>query len=459
MDKNELIESAQANKRKGITLKTLGIIVAVSTAFISLFLILGVSFTFVNYNKLIAVSRDYVTWQQNAEKMMITSDYLTEEVRLFVETGDREHVFNYFKEANASKTRDNSLAFIRSIFPNSKSYYALEQAMNGSVALMETEYHSMRLKVAALNDSLSLYPAIIRNYPLSEEELALDATELEELSHRLLFDANYIGQKNTIKQNTEDCLDALVRELNERQRSAEWKLRFALIFELVFIVIFIALSVLVVVLTSRQVFDPLIRYIPFIENDSPLPVQGAYELRILAQTYNAMYEAHSKSRNQLKFKADHDALTGVLNRRAFDKLQAAADDGKVAFLMIDVDNFKSVNDTFGHLVGDKILLRVVSLLRDSFRSGDSIFRIGGDEFAVVMFGVDEGSKDVIGDKINEINEILSRPGEDGSLPTASISVGVAFGNLIDKALISNADEVLYDRKKTGKSGCSFYEKK
>lgn len=442
--------------RKGIALKTLSVIIAVTTTVVSICLLIGVYFTFVSYKDLVKTSKDYVSWQQQAEKMLVASDYLTEEVRLFVETGDKAHMNNYFYEAEVTKTRDNSLSFIKSLFPDSSSYRSLIQAMIHSVLLMNTEYKAMRLKCEAMGDDLSTYPHQVQEVELTAEEQAWSASEKAYHARDLLFNDSYISQKNNIRNNTQICLDKLVDEMDSRQNVASMKLRGALIFEMVMVVAFIGLSVFVVVMTSSQVFDPLIRYIPFIENDAPLPVQGAHELRILAETYNMMYEAHRKNRNILKFKADHDALTGALNRRAFDKLQTAADEGKVAFLMIDVDNFKQINDTCGHLAGDNTLLRVVSLLRDHFRSDDSIFRIGGDEFAVVMFGVDETGKDLIVRKVEEINEILAAERTDENVPLVSISVGVAFGNLIDKELISQADSVLYERKKSGKGGCSFY---
>ena len=456
-EKNEVTKEQSGKKAKGIPLKHLSSLIAISTAVISVFLVLGVVLTFVFYRQLIKTSGDYVEWRQKAEEMLVASDYLTEEVRTFVETGDRKYMQNYFTEANETKRRDHSLAFIKKIFPNSESYLALEHAMAQSMLLMETEFYAMRLKAESMGDDLSTYPAEIQNVVETEADAALSAAEKGELARARLFNKYYIQRKNEISSKTHACLDELVLELDARQNAAEDKLQLALILEIVLILLFIIRSGFVVIVTSRQVFKPLLRYIPYIENDSPLPVQGACELRILADTYNSMYEAHRKSRNNLKFKADHDALTGVLNRGAFEKLQSAADDGKVAFLMFDIDNFKKVNDTCGHLVGDKVLIKVVSLLRERFRTDDDIFRIGGDEFAVVMFGVGEECKDSIREKIDAINEALSAEKLNEGAPVVSLSAGVAFGNLIDKKLIAKADSVLYERKKLGKAGCSFYE--
>ena len=153
---------------------------------------------------------------------------------------------------------------------------------------------------------------------LPDDAIALSAEEKADLARTRLFNKYYMQRKTEISSKTSICLNELIFELSSLSNAAETRLKITLILEVALILLFIGLSVCGVVITSRQVFDPLIRYIPFIENDSPLPVQGAYELRILANTYNSMYEAHRKSRISLKFKADHDALTGVLNRRAFE---------------------------------------------------------------------------------------------------------------------------------------------
>jgi diguanylate cyclase (GGDEF)-like protein len=88
--------------------------------------------------------------------------------------------------------------------------------------------------------------------------------------------------------------------------------------------------------------------------------------------------------------AAHDELTGLVNRRAFvAALEAALADGDSrggAVVAIDLDRFKSVNDTFGHQAGDLLLVRVAEALRGAVRRGDVVARLGGDEFAVILPG-------------------------------------------------------------------------
>ena len=444
--------------KHGMPMKRTITIFAIIMTIVSACLVAGLFFNLMNYNDLIRVTRDYVSWEEKVKEMVSSSDYLTEQVRLFVETGDRKHMDNYFTESDQTRRREDALEFIAERFPLSDAYTSLDNAMNESRKLMFTEYKAMRLKAESMGDDLSTYDRRVTSVLLSEEERALSNAEKAALARTILFDQKYSSSKEKIINQTDDCLKNLVGKLEEEQADAEFRLRFAMIYELVLIASYIFLSIFIVILTSRRVFTPLIHSIPFIENDSPLPVQGAYELRMLAYAYNLMYESNRRSKNRLKFKAEHDALTGALNRNAFEKVLTSSEEGNVAFLILDVDNFKQINDNHGHLAGDKVLTRVVELMRENFRTEDSIFRIGGDEFAVVLFGIDENSLKIIQNKYDRINESLTEDAKAGA-PEITLSAGVAFGERIDTSLMERADTALYESKAAGKACCSFFKEK
>lgn len=101
-------------------------------------------------------------------------------------------------------------------------------------------------------------------------------------------------------------------------------------------------------------------------------------------------EAQERLAARLSFLARHDPLTGCLNRRSFDEAlqgqyaRASRTGSTVGLLLVDVDDFKSINDTFGHQVGDRTLTAVADALTASVREGDAVARVGGDEFAVVL---------------------------------------------------------------------------
>ena len=122
--------------------------------------------------------------------------------------------------------------------------------------------------------------------------------------------------------------------------------------------------------------------------------------------------------------------------------------------MGDIDDFKKVNDTYGHEIGDQALRKVAALLEESFRSADYIFRVGGDEFAAILHDVTPEHKEIIGRKIDRINHTLQHPPKD--FPKYSVSIGAAFSqNGYEDELFGQADAALYHTKKNGRCGYTF----
>ncbi len=159
-----------------------------------------------------------------------------------------------------------------------------------------------------------------------------------------------------------------------------------------------------------------------------------------------------------KFKAEHDALTGLMNREAFnrytDKYYNSND--AILLLLIDIDMFKTINDTYGHETGDYTLIRVSQLLKNTFRKSDYIFRIGGDEFAIIItLPEDTFITKEITKKLSEINKQLLD--KDNDLPPVSISTGISFSDAgYTKKLFEQSDRALYHTKNTLRGGCTVY---
>lgn len=162
--------------------------------------------------------------------------------------------------------------------------------------------------------------------------------------------------------------------------------------------------------------------------------------------------------------AHHDALTGLPNRtlakiRAEQIMdQAKCSDSKAAFLFIDLDGFKAINDTLGHSVGDLILKSVASRLKACIRESDTISRQGGDEFLLVLSGVQENG--VIASIAKKILAALEKSFEINSHTLClSGSIGIALypdhGETFE-LLLQNADTAMYKAKETGKNGYHFY---
>ena len=198
---------------------------------------------------------------------------------------------------------------------------------------------------------------------------------------------------------------------------------------------------------------PLKVYIKKIKASEPLPERGARELRYLSRAYNDMYEETKKANESLRHAAEHDALTRLYNRRAFDALAHQFRDG-IALMILDIDGFKGFNDTYGHDVGDKVLQKVARLLKASFLFSDYICRFGGDEFTIIMTDMNPELRSVIESKVAVVRKGLLDT-SDG-LPKVTLSIGVSFGNgeSADE-IFKAADNALYDVKDRGRNGMSF----
>ncbi len=166
-----------------------------------------------------------------------------------------------------------------------------------------------------------------------------------------------------------------------------------------------------------------------------------------------------KSREEwMQYKIEHDALTGVLNRAAFNRVIKLLErkEKPFALVVLDIDKFKGINDTYGHDVGDRVLKKLSDCMNECFRASDKIFRLGGDEFAVIMNYITVQDRSHIKKIVSGINE---RCGEskDG-IPVFSVSAGAAFATTgYSEKLYRNADKALYHTKNTTRRGCSIFE--
>jgi diguanylate cyclase (GGDEF)-like protein/PAS domain S-box-containing protein len=167
---------------------------------------------------------------------------------------------------------------------------------------------------------------------------------------------------------------------------------------------------------------------------------------------------------RLAYLAHHDALTGLPNRILLrDRLdqaiaQAQRAEQQVALLFLDLDHFKIVNDTLGHLVGDRLLQTVVARLLDSIRATDTVSRLGGDEFLVVLADIPDPA--IVARITDDILEQAQQPvAIDGHTLTPSFSIGIALypddGHDFD-TLLRLADTAMYHAKEAGRNTYRFF---
>ena len=443
-------------ENKGIRLGRLNIVLIVMAVLLFLLLIYSTYSTMQSYSRMQEATERYIDSQKNASDMQSGSDYLTEQVRLFVFTGDIENLNNYFKEKDVTRRRDKAIENLSEDLSGSGSIQYLREALQYSNELVDLEYHAMRLAIEGFGYEVADFPSELQNYALPQNDLAMTPAEQLEKARSMVFDDHYQDYKEKISSNVSLCIGSLVDENRGEQMNSSDTLLRLLRLQRVLIGILVLMVFAVIFLSSHLIIRPLMKSVDHIRNQEPMPVQGAYEFQFVASEYNAMYENTKRSQEQLAYDASHDALTGLYNRSVFQNMQETVERRRNALIMADLDGLKQINDTYGHDAGDRAIKRVADLLRAAFRAEDYVCRIGGDEFAVIMIHAGSELKELVSQKIEEINRALKS--SDDELPGLSLSVGVAFSDRENPNgdIYKDADTALYRAKTSGKGICVFY---
>lgn len=224
--------------------------------------------------------------------------------------------------------------------------------------------------------------------------------------------------------------------------------------------------------------DSQLRIIPLMAADEPIgelhvgrgekhSFSGG-EIQLLESVANQVAIAYSRSKLYMKTKelSVTDELTGVFNRRHFGQAlrmewkRASRFDRSISLLMIDVDHFKSFNDRSGHLMGDKILKELASLLLRNIREVDTVARFGGEEFVIILADTDWKDALTVGEKLRALIETGDDLPDGKDFEGLTVSIGVSsYPEMADseEELINTADLALYQAKESGRNRVIGYE--
>ncbi len=196
-----------------------------------------------------------------------------------------------------------------------------------------------------------------------------------------------------------------------------------------------------------------------------IPIQSSDEISGVAHTLNDMAFALRRDRDNLRNLSIRDQLTGLFNRKEFQRLldleiARSQRHGRIlALLMVDVDYFKAVNDRYGHPVGDVVLRNVADRIFNALRPNDVVARYGGEEFIVMLPETNGAGAIAIAERLCEQVRATPMDITHGIRPEVTVSVGVAVYPLdtdTAESLIAAADRALYAAKDAGRDRCCSY---
>lgn len=414
---------------------------------------------FYNFEKMEAATNEYIACEIAAEELLESSEYLEEMILLCADTGDLTYLNHYFEELHVNRRQEDAVRIFEQYFHGTDMLVHMEEALSHSADLREIDFHVLKLVAEANSFDTSSLPAEITDYVLEPGEKTLDKEEMMRTAILLISGEEYQTLRENIMAAVDRGVESLLTETAKIQETANFRFIRSFIIILTMVVFFALFMIFVVYVMLKKVVEPLELYNDCIKAGKIFPVVGAHELQMLAETYNRVFEENQENEKLLRHEAEHDAMTGVYNKGSFTRLMEVYEKSQspYALILIDVDNFKHFNDTYGHEIGDQVLIKVASTLKRYFRSTDYPCRIGGDEFSLIMVEMDSSLKNTLVEKLLFIEKALKNT--DDGLPQITLSIGVAFSDRENPkgTIFQDADAAMYEVKKRGRDGYQIYE--
>ena len=410
------------HQKQGVRFVALYVTAMILAAALTLLLLLTTSNISNQSNALLDAYDRYVTSEFAASDLMDASSYLTTQSRLFSSTNHVAYLDNYFWELSRGQQREDDVEVLREMYPGSSATDHLEHALTFSNNLEKNELYSMKLVVEALDldidEDIAEY---LDSIPTRREDESLSSDELLAKARLLVTYEPYEHDVDRVSKQVDQCKDDLAEMLAADKQKHESALSDLYFQQQILAVMLLAVVLIMAVMFFFSMLRPLNEYSSRIRRNERLNEVGAYELRFLARAYNTVFEQNQNTQDRLMFEAEHDSLTGLYNRGAFEKLIEQRKGLPFTLIIVDVDYFKEINDQYGHDCGDQVLKHIAGTLQHSFRTSDYTCRLGGDEFAVVMTGITPNLRSIVVEKAHAITRELAQ--ETDGMPKASVSLG------------------------------------
>lgn len=410
-----------------------------------------------------------------ADELRRSSDDLTRMARTYVVTGDVRFL-QYFKAISAIRDgrapRPDKYENVYWDLVTAQKTYKSRRGKTISIIdkmkalhFSESELHLLQeakdLSDALMSIETQAFNALQGLFQDRDGKYSIYGKPDKMLAQKLVFGKPYHRAKRKIMERINRCYDLIdartyreVRDIAELQQ----------IYQAIAMVLSVIIMGLILVgfgLIDRDVIKPLNRLSEWIRYMH----RGSYsfdarefsnnEIGKVAKGFADMASQVASNISNLEHVSETDALTNIRNRSAIDKAllnemyRFERHGAPCAILMVDIDHFKGVNDRYGHLIGDKVLIDVAKVLTAAIRMSDILGRWGGEEFIIVCPGTDVESARFVAERIR--SRIAEHRFDGPGHVTVSIGVGeFEKGKSVEHA-VQNADEALYRAKREGRN--------
>ena len=399
-----------------------------------------------------------------SDELRRSSNYLTRFARNYVVTTEIQYKKDYYKVLNIRKGKDfkpkgynrvywNLAQPYRSkIHPDSKIKSALIDEIK-ALPYTKEQLHLLESSLSKSQELVKLELKAFKMMELNNQNLAIE----------ILFSNKYKIAKHNIMIPLNELLELTYTDFRIYKEKTQEKMNN--LFKLIFILVISGISIFFIALFSlrKKVLIPIeylmgvINKIKHDEKDLEKIIYCNDEIGVFTEQLFEMKEQRDKDFEKLKQLSITDSLTGIKNRRSFFESSekffklAKRKELELSVIMLDIDFFKKVNDTYGHLVGDEILKFLVKIVNLQLRDSDIFARYGGEEFIILLPDTNINGAYETANKLRKLIEKSPYTGDENIFITISLGIAQLQNEKILNELIKKADEALYKAKDSGRN--------
>lgn len=399
-----------------------------------------------------------------SDELRKSSNYLTRFARNYVVTSDEQYKKDYYKVLNIRNGKDFKPKGYNSIYWNLAEPYRSKIHPNSKIkSVLIDEIKALpytKKQLDLLKKSLSKSQELVN---LEIEAFKMMELNKKDLAKNILFSNDYKIAKHNIMQPLNELLELTYSDFKIYNERTQEKINN--LFKIIFILVISGISIFFIALFSlrKKVLIPIeylmgvINKIKHDEKDFKKVIYCNDEIGVFTEQLFEMKEQRDKDFEKLKQLSITDSLTGIKNRRSFFEASekffklAKRKEYPLSIIMLDIDFFKKVNDTYGHIIGDEVLKFLVKVVTKELRDSDIFARYGGEEFIILLPDTDIEGAYKTANKLRKIIEDSPYEGDVKVCITISLGIAQLKNEKLLNELIKKADEALYKAKDSGRN--------